>query len=136
MPPLTTGLGRRLGYLTEYPAAAGITRRRLPRQRLLPGKLRGECDRVAVADQGNPRTSASLAHDRQQRVESGRSSPTAFGHNQTVALTSQFAGKQPLTRRPAPGDRRPPSGGPLTHWKAPPYHGARQQRSFDCRGTG
>ena len=58
------------------------------------------------------------------------------GHNQTVALTSQFAGKQPLMRRPAPGDRRPPSGGPLTHWKAPPYHGARQQRSFDCRGTG
>jgi hypothetical protein len=29
---------------------------------------------------------------------------------QTVARTSQFAGKQRLTRRPAPGDPKPPPG--------------------------
>jgi len=68
--------------------------------------------------------------------QEGPVSGSGRGHNQTVALTSQLARKQPLMTRPAPGDRRPPSGGPLTHWKAPPYHGARQQRSFDCRGTG
>ena len=34
----------------------------------------------------------------------------AVGQFQTVARTSQFAGKQRLTRRPAPGDPKPPPG--------------------------
>ena len=49
------------------------------------------------------------------RVGSGRWRLTAVGHNQTVALTSQFAGKPPLTRRPALGDPRPPPGTQSTY---------------------
>jgi len=60
----------------------------------------------------------------------------AFGQFQSVAVTSQFAGKQPLTRRPAPGDQNPPprrsANGPIPRpMAAGPAHHSRLSFTFD-----